>query len=133
MAVTLGTLHSVQTIRAASMDPVQIAEVLFTMSGTYAQADDSRLVGVDALIAASRRNGKTCAIKAAMGCQPARKDSNPALFMGLKTVAVSGADVMFEITEGGAAGQVDLSTELAAGPIPAQATPFSILVSFTES
>lgn len=136
MAVTTGTVYSVETIKANDRDPVQWAVVYFTMSGTYNQTDNSSLVGVAALIQASRRNGKTVTIGSSdmlSMWQPARKVSNPALYMGLKTISLSGADVLFEITEGATAGVVDFATELAAAAIPAQATPFGLLVGFTEA
>jgi hypothetical protein len=133
MAVVNGTVHSVETIRAANIDPMQFAAVYFTMAGTYAQADNGLLVGVAALIAASRRNGKTITLRTASLWQLARKTSNPALLMGLKTVAIASADVSFEVTEAATANTVELSTELANGAVPEQSVPFGILVGFTEA
>jgi len=135
MAVTSGTVWSVQTVRSEHQDPVKVAEVLFTMShaDTYAQADDSQLLAVPTLIQNSRRNGKTVTIHDAMGAQQARKSTDPALMMGIKTVTVAGANVTFEITESATAGTPDLSTELANGLIPAQECPFSMYVVFTEA
>lgn len=133
MAVTSGTVWSVQTVRSEHQDPVKIAEVLFTMAGTYAQADNSQLLGVPTLIQNSQRNGKTVTIHDAMGAQQARKATDPALMMGIKTVAVAGANVTFEITESAVAGVPDLSTELANGAIPTQECPFSMYVVFTEA
>ena len=129
MAVVSGTVHMVSTMDryGGSVSNLQLAEVLFTVSGTYAQADNGSLAGVDALIENSRRNGKTVTLVDAMGGHPATKESDPAAFMGLKTVAVSTNDVTFEITDG------DFSTELANGAVPAQSRPFALLVSFTES
>lgn len=130
MAVVSGTVHMVTTIEryGGSVSTLQIAEVLFTVSGTYAQADDGILEDVDALIEASRRNGKSVTLVDAMCGHPATKASDPSAILGLKTVAVSSADVTFEITNG------DFSTEFTnATAVPAQARPFAILVSFTES
>lgn len=135
MAVTNGTVHSVETLRANHTDPFQVAHILFTMSGTYAQADNSLLAGVAALIQNSRRNGKTVTLIAGqlMGGQLSRKESNPALYMALKTLAVAGADITFEITEGATPGVPDFATELANGAIPVQSVPFGVLIGFTES
>jgi len=128
MAVTSGTVHSVRTREADALSPLQIAEILFTMSGTYAQADDSILTGVGALISASRRNGKTVTLVDCMRSTPATKASDPAVIMSIKSVAISTADITFAITD------ADYTTEHAnATAIPAQARPFSMLVAFTEA
>jgi hypothetical protein len=133
MALTTGTVHSVETIRSEHQSPLQFAAVLFTMSGTYDQSANSSLVGVPTLIQNSRRNGKTVTMRTVGLWQAARKDTNPALLMALKTVAISSADVTFEITEGASANVIDFSTELAAATIPTQSEPFGILVGFTEA
>lgn len=133
MALTTGTVYSVETQRANITDPVQVAHILFTMSGTYDQSANSSLVGVAALISASRRNGKSITLVDAMPGQMARKDTNADLLMGLKTVAISGADVTFEITESATAKVPDFSTELAAATIPTQSQPFGLLVAFYET
>jgi hypothetical protein len=127
MTVTSGTISTVDTLISSAVSPLQVARLNFTMSGTYAQGDNSILTGVAALIAASRRNGRTPTLVDVMLGTPATKASDPSAFMGLKTVAISSADVTFEITDG------DYSTELANGAIPAQERPFSILVAFTEA
>src|SRR6185369_181131 len=133
MALTSGTVYSVETLRPNITDPYQVAHILFTMSGTYDQSANSSLVGVAALIQNSRRNGKTVTLVNCMPGQLARKDSNPALYMGLKTVAISSADITFEITESATAGTPDFSTELAAAAIPLQSQPFGLLVGFTAA
>jgi hypothetical protein len=121
-------------VRSEHQDPVQIAEVFFTMSGTYAQANNSQVSAVDVMIENSRRNGKTVTLVDAMGGQPARLTSNPKLFMAMKTVAVSTNDITFELTLGATEGTVDHATEHTdATAIGAQDTPFSVLVSFTEA
>ncbi len=127
MALTSGTCVGVQTLISDSVGPVQEAEVLFTMAGTYDQSADSSLVGVPTLIQNSRRNGKTVTMRGVMMGQTATKASDPTAFMAVKTVAISSANVTFEITDG------DYSTELAAAAIPAQHRPFSIKVAFTEA
>jgi len=130
MAVVSGTVHSVSTIEryGGSVSNLQIAEVLFTVSGTYAQADDGILEDVDDLIAASRRNGKTITLVDAMPGHPATKSSDPSAILGLEAVSVSSADVVFTITNG------DYTTEFAdATAVPAQERPFAVLVAFTEA
>lgn len=114
-----------------SITPLQIALVQFDLSGTYVQADNAQLLAVPTIIQNSRRDGKTVTIKAAMCGHPARKESDPTLMMALKTIAISTNDITFEVTESATANSVDLSTELAAGAVPAQNTPFELLVSYT--
>jgi hypothetical protein len=134
MAVVSGTVHSVETIRANALDPHQVAHVLFTVSGTYAQADNGILSGVPTLIQNSRRNGKTVTIRDAMLYQPARKSADPSLLMGLKTVAISTNDITFEITETATVNTVEYTTEHAdATAVPAQSTPFGLAVAFSEA
>jgi hypothetical protein len=134
MAVVSGTIHEVAILEGfgGSVSPLLAVLVLFTLSGTYAQADNGILSGVHTLIKNSVRNGKTVALKDAMCGHPATKASNPALMMGLKTVAVSTNDITFEVTEAAAEGSVDLSTELANGAVPEQDRPFSLIVTYTE-
>lgn len=134
MAVTSGTVSSVETIKGDDRDPLQFAVVYFTMSGTYAQADNSILAGVPTLINNSRRNGKTVTMKSVALWQAARISATPDLFMALKTVAISSSDVTFEITLGATSGAIDFTTEFTdATALSAQATPFGILVGFVES
>jgi co-chaperonin GroES (HSP10) len=128
MAVTSGTVHTVNTVDGHGWQDLQVALVLFTMSGTYAQADNSILSGVPTLIQESRRNGKTVTMRGVMIGQAARKESAPGTILAVKTVAISSSNVTFEVTDG------DYSTEHAdATAIPAQSTPFGILVAFTEA
>jgi hypothetical protein len=134
MAVTTATGQGVNTLKADNDETtLQIALVLFTISGTYAQASNSQLLGVDALIQNSRRNGKTVTLKDAMLFQPAFDTATPGLLLGAKTIAISGSDITFELTEGATANTLDLATEFAdATAIPAM-TPMGFAVSFVES
>jgi hypothetical protein len=130
MATVSGTVHTVNGIDGygGQISALQAVQILFTVSGTYAQADNGILAGIPTLIGNSRRNGKTVTLVDAMCGHPATKESDAAQTMALKTVAVSGSDVTFEITDG------DFATEFAdATAVPAQARPFALLVSFTES
>lgn len=131
MAVVNGTVHSVHTIRADAVGKgvaaLQLAEILFYItSGTYAQADNAQLQGLAALISASRRNGKTITLVDVAPSQAASKSSDGAM-VGMKTVALAGADATFELTDS------DWTTELGNGAVPAQHRPFGLLVAFTES
>lgn len=130
MAVVNGTVHSVNGIDGygGQISALQVVQILFTVSGTYAQADDGILSGVPTLINNSRRNGKTVTLVDAMCGHPATKAADAAQIMALTTVAVSGSDITFEITDG------DFTTEYAdATAVEAQARPFALLVSFTEA
>lgn len=127
MAVTNGTIHSVAVKKSSAVSPLQECDVLFTMSGTYAQADNSSLVGVPTLIQNARRNGKTVTMVSVAVSTPATKTSNPATIMAVKGPAISTNDVTFELTDG------DYATELANGAIPAQERPFALHVAFTEA
>lgn len=128
MAVVSGTVHSVRTMESGAWDPdYQLAEVLFTVSGTYAQADNAILAGVPTLIQNSRRNGKTVTMRAVMAGRPAtRADTNANLTV--KGAAISTNDVTFEVA------LANWSTEFTdATAVPSQNRPFSILVAFTEA
>lgn len=134
MAVVSGTLVNVDQVKSDANDPLQFIALYFTVSGTYAQADNGILSGVPTLIQNGRRNGKTVTMKTVSLWQPARKASDPALLMGLKTLAISSSDITFEITENATGGVVDVSTEAAdATAVPTQSTPFGILVGYVES
>lgn len=134
MAVTSGTVTSVKHIEADGLSPLQQAIVYFTVAGTYAQADDSILSAVPTAIEDSLRNGKTVTISDAVLVQPARKDSNPKLMMGAKSVTVTSADITFAATESATAGSYDGATELANGAWPAHdGCPFGLLVTFTAA
>jgi hypothetical protein len=128
MAAVTGTVHSVDTVISDATSPVQVARILFTVAGTYAAADNGILTGVAALIGASRRNGGgTLNLIGVAPAQAASKASSPETYMGLKTCAISSADVTFEVTDN------SHTTEIADGAFPSQARPFGILVSFIET
>lgn len=136
MAVVSAEKHLIDFVKVNDRDPIQIAFILFFLpsSATYAQGDNAILSGVPTLIADTRRNGKTINLKGTpMFVQAARKKSDADLYMGLKTLAVAGSDITFEVTEGATAKVIDYSTELANGAVPAQSVPFGIYVAFEES
>ena len=128
MAVVAGTVWSVHTTRSDTLHALQECEILFTVSGTYAQAENGILEGVPTLIQASRRNGKTVTMRYVMASTPAQSNVTPTTFLGLKTVAISSSDITFEITDN------DYSTEYTnATALPALMRPFAIKVAFTEA
>ena|SRR6188768_1367154 len=127
MTAVAGAVHSVHTLKSDYAQRVQLAEVLFTVSGTYAAADNGILTGVAALIQNSRRNGQTVTLVGVCGSQAASKSSDPTNYLSLKTVAIASADVTFEVTDNSD------TTEIADGAFPAQSRPFGIVVAFTEA
>lgn len=130
MAVVSGTVTNVVTLGGfgGSVQTLQVAQVLFTLTGTYAQADNGILSAVNTAIQDSRRNGKTVTLVDAMCGWQARVASDPATYLALKTVAVSTNDITFEVTNN------NFSTEYTdATAIPTMSTPFCLLVSFTEA
>ena len=130
MAVVSGTVTNVVTVPgfAGSVSDLQVAQVLFTLTGTYAQADNGIVSAVATAIQNSRRNGKTVTLIDAMCGWKARIASDPSTYMALKTVAVSTADVTFEVTLN------SMSTEYTdATALVATSTDFCMLVSFTEA
>ncbi len=131
MAVVSGTVHSVRTMESGAWDPkFQLCEILFTVAGVYAQADNAELAALPALIQNSRRNGMTPTIRAVMAGRPAYRNDN-ATPLTLGSVALSGAGAAAKATF--AVNAADWTTELADGAVPEQARPFSILVAFTEA
>lgn len=132
MAVVSGTVQQVRTIESGAWDPKwQCAEVLFTVSGTYAQADNGELALLPGLIEDSRRNGKTVTVHGVMAGRPATKASdNSAMTLG--TVATSGSGASLKATF--AINGANWSTEIAdAAAVPEQNQPFSLIVAFTEA
>jgi hypothetical protein len=127
MAAVTGTVHSVHTLKSDSVQRVQLAEVLFTVAGTYVQNDNGILAGVATLIQNSRRNGKTVTMVGCAPSQAASKSATPSEFLSLKTVAISSADITFEVTDNSD------STEHAGAAMTAQSRPFGIVVAFTEA
>lgn len=126
MAVVSGTVHSVHTLKADVVGPVQLAEVLFTASGTYATADNGTLTGVATLIQNSRRNGKTVTMVGVAPSQAASDSSGN--YMSLKTCAISTNDITFEITLNSATTEYTNATAL-----PTLSRPFGVVIAFQES
>lgn len=127
MAITNGAGFSVDTLKGPSLSRLQVAEVLFTATGTYDNTAHATLLAVPTLIQNSRNNGKTVTLVGAMCGTPATNLATPTTILGLSSVAVSGANVTFNITTG------DFTTELGNITIPTQDRPFMLLVSFTET
>lgn len=132
MATLEGSVHSVEIIRASDRDPLMLAAVYFTVTGTYVQADDATLLTVPDLIQNSRRNGKTATMKAVAMIQPARKASNGE-FLTLGSPTIDSTAIDFSIVDQASTTSISGTTELAAGAVPAQGVPFGLLVTFTEA
>lgn len=135
MAVVLAINPQSQTVKSRANQPLQFAALYFNLAlTTYAQADNVSIVGVPTLIANSRRNARIITLKTVCLWQLARKASDPALYMGLKTLAISGSDITCELTNGTVAETPDYTTEFTdATLVPAQSTQFGILIGFEES
>lgn len=133
MAVTSGTILSVSTLLSDNRSTGLLAVlVLFDISGTYAQADDSTIAAVGAAISASRRNGKTCTLVDACLYQPALTTTG--YILGAKSLAISTDAINFALTKSASLNTLDVSTEHAdATAVPALGTPFGFFVTFTES
>lgn len=127
MALTTGTVSSVELLRGPANSDVQLAMVYFTISGTYDTSLDSSLVGVPTLIQNAKRNGKTVTMRAVMPGAVGRKSSDQTI-MWAKTAAISTADVTFTLVI-----NADYSTEASAAAIPAMSAPMGILVAYTEA
>lgn len=130
MATLEGTVKEVQLVRANVATPLALnwALVLFEVSGTYVQADNATVLDVAGAIESSKRNGKTVTLVDAMFAQAAAKSTDPTGYLGLKTVAVDGDNVDFEITLD------STSTEFTdATALTGQACPFGVLVAYTEA
>ena len=127
MTVVAGTIHSVDTLVSRAVSELQVARVQFTVAGTYAQGDDGILSAVPTLIQSSRRNGKTVTMRDVMLGTPSTRTDTGAV-LTLKTVAISSANITFEIATS------DYSTEFTdATAVPTMNRPFEILVAFTEA
>lgn len=126
MATLEGTVHSVHTLKSDAVGKVQLAEVLFTVTGTYVQADNATLLGVADLIEDSRRNGKTVTMIGVAPSQAATSTDGDVL--SLKTVAIDTTAVDFEITLNSPTTEFTNSTAL-----PTLSRPFGIVVAFEES
>lgn len=125
MAVVSGTVHSVHTLKPDAVGKVQLAEVLFTVSGTYAQADNGQLLTVPTLIQNSRRNGKTVTM---VGVAPSQAATSGTDVLSLKTTAISSTTVTFEITLNSPTTEFTDATA-----VPTLSRPFGIVVAFEES
>lgn len=130
MATLEGTVTNVVTVPGfgGSVSDIQMAQVLFNLTGTYVQADDATVLDVAGAIENSRRNGKTVALIDAICGWKARIASDPATYMALKTLTIDGDNVDFEVTLNSMSSEYTNSTALVS-----TSTPFCMVVSFTES
>jgi hypothetical protein len=137
MAVTTGSLLSADTVKANRDEtPLQAALVLFTITGTYAQANGSQLLAVDAFIQNQRRDGKAITLISAVLWQPAFDTSSATqgLLLCAYDIAITGSNITFNISENASPGVVDVSTQYAdATALPSMGSPMGFLVTFTEA
>lgn len=132
MAILNPTVDDVQIIKApGAVDTFGIALVTCTVSGTYAQADDCKLLSVATLIQNSMRNGKTVTMRAVAPGQHSYRSSDNTAF-GLKTVAISTNDVTFELTKSTTAAYATTEFDDATA-VPTLLGPIGILVVYTEA
>ena len=130
MATLNGSLHSIKTLTEFGWDQRQQAVIiLFTLAGTYAQADDAALQNIPQLIQQSRKNGKVVTVERANPAYWATRATDNS-FLTLKTVAIAGsgqtARATFEVCDAN-------FVELSDGPMPAQLRPFELMVWFSET
>ena len=134
MAVLSGTIRDVslcQTplgIKTDNSSPKRrVATVLltFTITGTYAQADDARVLLVPAGIEARLRNGWT--INTLLGACMAAPGDEAGTPIGVGAVTVSTTSLLFPLTGG------DLTTEHSNAALAAMTEPVGIWVTFTYS
>jgi len=93
-------------------------------SGTYVQNDNARFTAVTTAIASSLRSNATITLLDACFAQMGDENGTP---IGVKTVAVSGANVTVELTTD------DLSTEHAGAALSAMLEPVYIYVTYASS
>lgn len=129
MAVLSGTIQSVSNVRApagpkfdSSDNQVYVADIGFTITGTYAQGDNAQLTAVPTAIQSAMKWGRTVTLLDAMFIAPGDEAGT---VIGAKTVAVSGTSITFELTG------ADLSTEHANAALGTIRAPIFLGVTFT--
>lgn len=128
MATLEGTVNSVHghtTVTGPAMDSsgnrVFCCFVDFTISGTYVQADNATLLAVPTAIEDSLRSGETVTLLDAASAMPGLEAGT---VIDTKTVAVSGANITFELTG------ADLTTEHAAAALGTITKPLALFVKY---
>lgn len=97
--------------------------VTFTITGTYAQADDAQLLLVKTGIEDATRSGIT--IANILGACMASAGDEAGTPIGVGAITVSGATLSFPLTGG------DLTTEHSSATLGTLAAPIGIFVTFT--
>jgi hypothetical protein len=132
MAVVTGVIESVEIVRAPGVtSSIGLAQVLFSLSGTYAQADDGIIEDVDGAIQNAQQNGKTVTM---LGASPGQHSYNATtgVAVGVGACAISSDDVTFPVTLSTTKNAV--TTEFTnATALPSLSQPLGIFVSFVES
>ena len=131
MALTYGTVQGVATMAADAVTPIQTARIVFYHDSVnnYDTSAHGKLLAVAALISASRRDGKTITLLGVSSfASQAATNASTGTILALSTVAISGADVTYDVVGS------DYATEITNGvPCPAQDYPFGIDVYFTAA
>jgi hypothetical protein len=132
MAITDGTITSVGQhstnagpVVNGSGVPIMSCVIAATVTGTYAQGNDSRLLAVPTAIQNSRRDGKTVTM---LGCTmeaPGLEGTTPIGAGPLFTI--SGADVVFPLTTS------DMATEHSNAALSAFTRPIQFRVTYSLS
>ena len=130
MAITDGTIVSVGQhstnagpVVNGSGVPIFSCIVAATVTGTYAQANDSRLLAVPTAIQNSRRDGKTVAMLSCSMEAPGLEATTPIGAGPLFTI--SGADVVFPLTTS------DMATEHANAALSTFTRPIQFRVTYS--
>lgn len=125
---SLAQVHGHTTVigprRIASNLAVYGCYVGFYIAGTYVQNDNATLLAVPTIIANSARHGGTVALLDACFAAPGNEAGTP---IGAKTVAVSGANITFELTGS------DMTTEHAGAVLGALSEPIYLYVTYTST
>ena len=130
MATLSGTITSVALLDAphgpvkdSSGNEVWNAVISFTITGTYAQADNAQLTGVPAAMQSRMAWGKTPTLLSAMFAAPGDEAGTP-IGAG-PVITVSGTSLTFQLTGG------DLTTEHAGAALGTVGKPIALRVCFT--
>jgi hypothetical protein len=132
MAITDGTITSVgmhstnagPVVNGSSV-PILSCIVAATVTGTYAQGNDSRLLAVPTAIQNSRRDGKTVTMLSCSCEAPGLEGTTP-IFAG-PLFTISGADVVFPLTTS------DMATEHGNAALAAFTRPIQFRVTYSLS
>lgn|SRR5512147_2234936 len=109
-------------VKVASNLLIMNAKIAFTITGTYAQADDATLLAVPTVINSFTRRSDTIVLIDAAFSQ-AGDEAGTAI--GASAVAVSGSDIDFQLTGS------DMTTEHANAVLGTITRPITLFVAYT--